>query len=110
MEDYLKYHCPSEVAEFWKHYMKDLGLNMYEWNPDIQANIDQQHWIAQWEKENSQKVKIDATQTFGSKGYQCKKCLQYNVKVETNQTRSLDERSIQYFFCLNSSCKYTWRH
>jgi DNA-directed RNA polymerase subunit M/transcription elongation factor TFIIS len=108
MNEYLRYHCPSEIADFWKHYIKDLHLDS-SWTPDVQAEIDRKIWMENWEIENSGKMKIEASKTFGSQGYQCVKCFQFNVKMETNQTRSLDERSIQYFFCLNPTCKHTWR-
>lgn len=65
-------------------------------------------WMIEWEKQRKP-LPPQAHDTFGIKGYKCRKCTQDNVKMMTVQTRSIDERSCQLFHCQNPKCNFKWK-
>ncbi len=109
IDDYVRHYADSELKEFWRDYItthfnpNDPRLPMI-----VQEEKAKLAWIHEFEH-TKKPLPPQASDTFGTKGYMCIFCKQYNVKMETVQTRSLDERSVHIFYCQNSACNKKWK-
>ncbi len=109
MDKYVGFYSETADRNFVKSYIEerkkpgDTMLPMQREEQEMKTA-----WINDW-KANQKPLPVQASVTFGIQGYKCRVCKEYNVKMMTVQTRSLDERSCNIFQCLNSKCNAVWK-